>query len=162
MKEIIVDEIISNIIFNFHVLGTHYLVVGLVILVAGQLFFMKSGVESWLTILTVVLTIGLSFILFKNLKKESDQTVHIEKLSEQLEKSKLRLEEFNIKLEDANEKLKGLDKLKTEFLSLASHQLRSPLTAIKGYASMIIDGDYGEINPKAKEVIIEFCNQVII
>lgn len=56
-------------------------------------------------------------------------------------------------LQDANEKLKSLDKLKTEFLSLASHQLRSPLTAIKGYTSMILEGDYGEINPKAKEAI---------
>jgi signal transduction histidine kinase len=56
-------------------------------------------------------------------------------------------------LQDANEKLKGLDKLKTEFLSLASHQLRSPLTAIKGYASMVLEGDFGEINPKAREAV---------
>ena len=56
-------------------------------------------------------------------------------------------------LGDANEKLKSLDKLKTEFLSLASHQLRSPLTAIKGYASMVLEGSYGEINPQAKEAI---------
>jgi len=56
-------------------------------------------------------------------------------------------------LQDANEKLKGLDKLKTEFVSLASHQLRSPLTAIKGYLSMIIEGDYGELNNELKEPI---------
>ncbi len=53
----------------------------------------------------------------------------------------------------ANEKLKGLDKLKTEFLSLASHQLRSPLTAIKGYTSMLLDGSFGEVGPKQKEAI---------
>lgn len=56
-------------------------------------------------------------------------------------------------LQDANEKLKGLDKLKTEFLSLAAHQLRSPLTAIKGYTSMMLEGDFGDINEKAKEAI---------
>ncbi len=56
-------------------------------------------------------------------------------------------------LQDANEKLKSLDKLKTEFLSLATHQVRGPLTAIKGYASMVIDGDFGDISDKAKEAV---------
>ena len=58
-----------------------------------------------------------------------------------------------IDIVEANEKLKSLDKLKTEFVSLASHQLRSPLTAIKGYTSMLLEGDYGEINPEAKQTI---------
>jgi signal transduction histidine kinase len=53
----------------------------------------------------------------------------------------------------ANEKLKDLDRLKTEFLSLASHQLRSPLTAVKGYTSMLLEGDFGEVNPQQKEAI---------
>ena len=46
-----------------------------------------------------------------------------------------------------------LDKLKTEFLSLASHQLRSPLTAIKGYTSMLLDGSFGNVNDQQKEAI---------
>jgi signal transduction histidine kinase len=70
-----------------------------------------------------------------------------------LEQSKLRLEESNLKLEVANDKLKELDKLKTEFLSLATHQIRSPLTAIKGYASMVVEGSFGKINDKAKEAV---------
>jgi len=36
-------------------------------------------------------------------------------------------------------------KQKAEFVSLASHQLRSPLTAIKGYASMVLEGSFGEV-----------------
>jgi signal transduction histidine kinase len=56
-------------------------------------------------------------------------------------------------LQDANTKLKSLDALKTEFLSLASHQLRSPLTAIKGYTSMLMTGDFGAITDKQKEAI---------
>lgn len=140
-------------IFHFNMLGTHYLVGGLVILMGGQLFFINGGADTLLTLVTVVLTIGLSIILYRNLKRESDQRVRIEQLSVQLEASKLRLEESNIKLADFNEKLKGLDKLKTEFLSLASHQLRSPLTAIKGYASMVRDGDFGDVSPKAKDAV---------
>ena len=42
-------------------------------------------------------------------------------------------------LRDANEKLRVLDKLKDEFLSLATHELRTPMTAIKSYLWMIIN-----------------------
>jgi len=53
-------------------------------------------------------------------------------------------------LSDAYNELKKLDKAKSEFLSIASHQLRTPLTAIKGYISMIIEKTYGEPPEKMK------------
>ncbi|MFA6392493.1 MAG: HAMP domain-containing sensor histidine kinase [Candidatus Paceibacterota bacterium] len=95
--------------------------------------------------------------------QKNDTHISVEefqKATEELYKKNLELvnlnkeiERLNGELGDANEKLKGLDKLKTEFVSLASHQLRSPLTAIKGYASMLMDGDYGEMTKEAKEAI---------
>jgi signal transduction histidine kinase len=62
-----------------------------------------------------------------------------------------QLQEANKKLEIANERLKELDKSKSEFLDIASHQLRTPLTAIKGYISMILEGDFGRISVNIKE-----------
>lgn len=56
-------------------------------------------------------------------------------------------------LKEANDKLKELDKQKTEFVSIASHQLRSPLTAIKGYSSLILEGSFGPISDKVKEAV---------
>lgn len=144
---VIIYAVFELDIFRFNILGTHYLVVGLVILITGQLFFVNGNTDRLLTIITVITSVSLSIILFKNLQRESNQRVYIESLS-------TKLEDYNQKLKFANEKLKGLDKLKTEFVSLASHQLRSPLTAIKGYASMLLDEDYGEINNKVKDVIV--------
>jgi len=46
--------------------------------------------------------------------------------------------------------LKETDKQKDEFISMAAHELRSPMTAIKGYVSMILEGDAGNISEKAK------------
>jgi len=60
---------------------------------------------------------------------------------------------LNSELGNANSKLQSLDKLKTEFLSLASHQLRSPLTSIIGYSSMILEGSYGPVADGQKEVL---------
>lgn len=55
------------------------------------------------------------------------------------------------KLRKANEDLKELDQAKDEFISMASHQLRTPLTTAKGYVSMILEGDFGKIQPAMKE-----------
>ncbi len=56
-----------------------------------------------------------------------------------------KLRESNEQLAQSNDRLKELDQLKTEFVSIASHQLRAPITAIKGYASLIIEGSFGEV-----------------
>jgi len=57
------------------------------------------------------------------------------------------------KLQRANAKLQQLDELKTLFLSIASHQLRTPLTAIRGFVWMIIDGSYGKVSPEVKKTL---------
>ena len=54
------------------------------------------------------------------------------------------------KLRRANEELKALDQAKDEFISMASHQLRTPLTTAKGYVSMVLDGDFGKFPSKMK------------
>lgn len=54
------------------------------------------------------------------------------------------------KLQDANEKLQELDKLKDEFVYLASHELRTPMTAIKSYLWMTLQGDAGVLNDTQK------------
>lgn len=43
-------------------------------------------------------------------------------------------------------KLKEVDKMKDEFISIASHELRTPITTIKGFLSMAQEGDYGTLN----------------
>jgi len=64
-----------------------------------------------------------------------------------------KIEELATKLEFANLRLKQLDEAKSDFLSIASHQLRTPLTAIKGYASMILEGSYGKISATTKSAV---------
>lgn len=54
------------------------------------------------------------------------------------------------RIQDANEKLKALDVLKDEFVSLASHELRTPMTAIKSYLWMVLENNEGDLNEKQK------------
>ncbi len=60
-------------------------------------------------------------------------------------KRREQLEKVTAQLRIANVKLRKLDQAKTEFLAVASHQLRTPLTAIRGYLSMLRRGDYGQV-----------------
>jgi signal transduction histidine kinase len=63
------------------------------------------------------------------------------------------LQKANLDLQEANVRLRELDKAKSEFLSIASHQLRTPISAIKGYLSMIVDGDFGKVPPNIIKVV---------
>ncbi len=49
--------------------------------------------------------------------------------------------------------LKRLQELKSEFVFIAAHELRTPVTAIKGYLSMIFEGDAGNVPPKMLEFL---------
>ena len=57
------------------------------------------------------------------------------------------------KIEQTNIRLKELDKLKDEFVSLASHELRTPMTAIKSYLWMILNKSQTNISPEAKSYL---------
>ncbi len=64
-----------------------------------------------------------------------------------------RVEEQTRKYRTANEKLKKLDETKDEFISMASHQLRTPLTSVKGYLSMVLEGDAGPLKPQQEQLL---------
>lgn len=58
-------------------------------------------------------------------------------------------------LRHSNAQLHKIDEVKDEFLSIASHQLRTPLTSVKGYISLVLDGDAGPINTQQKHLLNE-------
>lgn len=63
------------------------------------------------------------------------------------------IEDATRRLRRANDKLIALDQTKDDFISMASHQLRTPLTSVKGYLSMVLEGDAGKITPKQAKLL---------
>ncbi len=132
--------------FNTKLFAAQAFIWGLVAIIGSQFFFIKIFTNFVLNGIGFLAAILLGRLLIKSVKQEIDQ-------KEKLEQLRLRLEESNLGLANANDKLKSLDKLKSEFLSLAAHQLRSPLTAIKGYSSMLDEGSYGPLKPEQDEAV---------
>lgn len=55
--------------------------------------------------------------------------------------------------------LAALDRLKAEFVSVASHELKTPLSVIRGYVSLLRDEVYGSVSPEQKKVLISVGDQ---
>ena len=66
-----------------------------------------------------------------------------------------RIESATRELRASNAQLHRLDEAKDEFISMASHQLRTPLTSIKGYISMLMEGDVGKVTNEQKHLLSE-------
>jgi len=83
---------------------------------------------------------------------------NLEKKSVQAENAKVAtlniledVEESKEKLTEAYRQLRGLDKLKNEFLSFTSHELKTPLTPILLQAQMLEEGDFGKLTLEQKK-----------
>lgn len=90
----------------------------------------------------------------KNIYREEVTTLdglHLE-ITSVLLKDEIEEKGFLIIIHDVT-KEKLIEKMKTEFVSVAAHQLRTPLSAIKWTIRMILDGDAGEINEEQRELL---------
>ena len=106
--------------------------IGLVVVASFiQVFIADTPVLQVVNGLVFIVIVFLGFLVTKNVREEIQSRQKGEKLARYLA--------------NANARLRELDKQKTDFVSIASHQLRSPIAAIKGYASLVSDGTYGEV-----------------
>jgi signal transduction histidine kinase len=123
--------------FNIKTFGAQALILTLIALIGSEFFYLQSAPTIIITAVTLVVTGFVGINLMRSVKKEIA-------LREQIEKQEKALEIANVKL-------KELDQLKSEFVSLATHQIRSPLSAIKGYLSEVFEGDFGPISAELKK-----------
>jgi signal transduction histidine kinase len=81
-----------------------------------------------------------------SLLKESNQSIA------ELQSENVRLQR---KLHLIEKRQKALDEAKDDFVSMASHQLRTPLTSAKGYLSLVLEGDAGPINDGQRKLLAQ-------
>ncbi len=137
MITLIFYSILKFRLFNIKVITSEILVFTLWIFVLVK-FFLSNTVQDQIinAALLLLLTI-VGIFLIRSVIKEVSQREKIELLA--------------IDLSKANTRLTELDRQKSEFVSFATHQLRAPLTAMKGYASLLLEGDMGKLPAEASK-----------
>lgn len=126
-------------LFDIKVIATELLTFALWFFILVRTLIANTLQDKLINGSLLVATVVLGVFLIRSVLKEVKTREKIELLAKDLEV--------------ANERLKELDQLKSEFVSIASHQLRSPLTAIKGYASLILEGSFGKAPPAIGEAV---------
>lgn len=77
----------------------------------------------------------------------SDELSRLHEANARLDNAAKLLVRRDLELNRANDKLRELDQKKSEFVSLVTHQLRTPLSGSKWSLSMILNGDLGPLTP---------------
>jgi len=126
-------------LFDIRVIATELLVLLINLVLLVQLLLSKTIQEGLLRAVFLGLMIYFGYLLIKSVIEEIRRRKEIEKLAE--------------RLRVANVKLKEVDRLKSEFISMASHQLRTPLSIIKGYLHTLKVGKVGELTEKQEHFI---------
>ncbi len=131
--------ILRHKLLNIRLIATEAFVLFLLFFLFIQLLFSNSEAGFFLNSFIFIAVFVISILLIRSVKEEVRRREEVTVLAESLERANIRLQE--------------LDKQKTEFLSIASHQLRTPLSILNGYIELIKDGAYGKVGKKQKQIL---------
>lgn len=128
-------------LFNARLLATEVLVAAITLPLFVEIFFARSRPELYFRIIFFFLTSLLGALVLQSVFLEVKRREEMKRLVDQLE--------------EANKKLQELDKAKTDFISIVSHQLRTPLTVIHLGALSLLEGIFGEIKEEKQKIALQ-------
>lgn len=123
--------IVEYHLFNVKVIATEGLTFLLTVALLFELLLSENFAATLFRFFIFFLVLLVGILLIRSVQKEVLQREQLQKLSKELEV--------------ANEQLKALDQARADFITIASHQLRTPPATIKWYLSAIKSGDYGKL-----------------
>lgn len=91
----------------------------------------------------------------QQMEHQEQERLRMNALLEQQERSGKMLIRRDLELTRANERLQQLDQMKTDFVTVATHQLRTPLSAVKWTLSMLLKGDVGALTNEQRTFLMK-------
>lgn len=134
-------------LFDLKLVATEIFVGILSVIFFAKMISAPTNIDRVTEIVIFVSTIFFGALLVRSVKEEIEGREKIRLLAK-------RLSETNFSLAKTNEQLRIIDQRKSEFISIVSHQLRTPITAIKGYTSLILEESYGKF-PDSMKIPLE-------
>ena len=115
-------------------------------------WYQETGFLLIVTLCAIVIVVLLGIAISRHIRL-AHAYLDIRTAQGKVESANLQLQTSNEELHTANEQLLELDKMKSSFVSQASHDLRTPLTAIKGSLDNLMRGIGGGLNDRQKRVM---------
>lgn len=100
-------------------------------------------------LLALFLLAALAFVSF------AEEIMRDRELLKQQKQTAWMLVRRDLELTRANEDLRALDQMKTDFVSVVTHQLRTPLSAIRWTISMLLNGDFGRLTDEQRTFLMK-------
>ena len=148
--------IVKHELLGIKTLITQVLIVIISIILLLDVFLLSDDITMQLLKAGILITfLYFSRELVKSVRKEKEAVRELKLAYRKINHYTKRLEKGNKELEDANQRFKELLEMKNEFLHITSHQLRTPLTAIRGMIAMWYDGDFENLPKKEKKKMIK-------
>ncbi|MEK7063785.1 MAG: ATP-binding protein [Patescibacteria group bacterium] len=124
-------SILKYRLFDVKVVTAQFLTFFIVAFSIIRLATSASSQEIIFNTLMLGVTVAVGVYLIRSVRREVEQRDEIQGLY--------------VQLEEKNKKLVELDKLKSQFLSIATHELRTPLTIVRNFIALMQDGSYGKV-----------------
>lgn len=118
--------------FHAKLAATHALVAALIMLVGAEFFLVRGWYNYLLMTLTMMIVVVFARGILRSVRMEIKRAQELRGMAD---------------------KLRALNNAKTEFVSIASHQLRTPLSTVKGYTSLLLEGDLGPVSEPVTDVV---------
>lgn len=138
--------IIRYRMFNIKLAATQAFVITISIVSLAKIFTSTDTAARLVDSIIFITTVLFGLLLVRSVNEEIRSREQIQDLAK-------RLADTNWELAKTNEQLRLIDQRKSEFVSIVSHQLRTPIAAIKGYASLLLEGAFGDLTERQHESV---------
>lgn len=124
-------------LFNLKILTTEVMVAMLVLSLAVTTFLTANIELQIFEAIITIITVFFGITLIRQVRLDVERGEEVARLNETLAAANLQLQET--------------DQIKNEFITMASHQLRTPISVVKGYLSLMLEGAYGTVPDTIKD-----------
>lgn len=126
-------------LLDIKVIATETLVLGAGVLAFVDIFFARNNGEILFRTFIFLAVCLLGYLIIRSVLNEIHRREEVQRLAEDLKSANVKLEE--------------LSEMKSNFISIASHQLRAPIGGVRAYMAMMRDGDFGKFKKKVNDVL---------
>lgn len=137
-------------LFDIKVVATEIFILATSATLLIRFFLVSNPADKWIGGIIFLVVAVFGVLLVKSVWREVEQ--------------REKLQTLTLKLEDANVQLQALDQARADFITLISHQLRTPPATVKWYLAAVQSGDFGVLPEEAAGAITkaEIANNSLI